>query len=350
MTINQKLIKEIDKSNMKLSIESFPNQINEMIKNYDSYGLKNEYSKIQNVIILGMGGSAIGAEICNTIIKNDNTIPILINRNYNIPGWLSKNTLVIASSYSGNTEETIMGYEKACKKTKNIIVISTGGILSDIAKKNNHDIIKIPKDYQPRAAIGYSMMAIFFSLIKTKLISYKFIDVLKLTISSLKKYSSKLSNCNNDNEALIWAKILVNKIPVIYGSSDTTEIVALRFKGQLQENSKMIAFHNILPEMNHNEIEGWYNNENFIVLWLEDKDDLIQNKNRIIHSKKILENLDIINKCIEVSGNNFVERFLKFIILTDWISFYLAILNKVDPSPVRKIQKLKKLLIKNETS
>ena len=153
-----------------------------------------------------------------------------------------------------------------------------------------------------------------------------------------------MSKYNNNNEALRWAKILSNKIPVIYGSSSTTEIVALRFKGQLQENSKMIAFHNLLPEMNHNEIEGWYDNENLIVIWLKDKDDISQIEKRISITKKILENSNIVNKILEVSGENFTERFLKFIILTDWISYYLAILNKIDPSPVEKIQKIKRAI------
>ena len=344
MTFNKDNIKAIDKSDMKLSIESFPDQINEMIIKYDSYVLKNEYQDIKNVVILGMGGSAIGAEICMSIIKNEYTIPIFVNRNYNIPNWISANTLVIASSYSGNTEETITGYEQACKKTNNVIIISTGGTLTKIAKRNNHDIFQIPKNYQPRAAVGYSMMAVFFSLIRTNLINYNVIQKLDSITNILKKYSLELSKYNNNNEALRWAKILSNKIPVIYGSSSTTEIVALRFKGQLQENSKMIAFHNLLPEMNHNEIEGWYDNENLIVIWLKDKDDISQIEKRISITKKILENSNIVNKILEVSGENFTERFLKFIILTDWISYYLAILNKIDPSPVEKIQKLKELL------
>ena len=306
--------------------------------------MKNEYNDIQNVVILGMGGSAIGAEICTSIIKNEYTIPIFVNRNYNIPNWISANTLVIASSYSGNTEETILGYEQACKKTNNVVIISTGGTLTKIAKRNNHDILQIPKNYQPRAAVGYSMMAVFFSLIKTKLISFNIIQRLESLTNTLKKYSLELSKYNNNNEALIWAKILSKKIPVIYGSSSTTETVALRFKGQLQENSKMIAFHNILPEMNHNEIEGWYDNKNLIVIWLKDKDDISQIKKRISITKKILENSNIVNKILEVSGKNFTERFLKLIILTDWISYYLAILNNIDPSPVEKIQKLKELL------
>ena len=125
MTINKDNIKSIDKFDMKLSIESFPDQINEMIIKYDSYVLKKEYHDIKNVVVLGMGGSAIGAEICMSIIKNEYTIPIFVNRNYNIPNWISANTLVIASSYSGNTEETITGYEQACKKTNNVIIISS---------------------------------------------------------------------------------------------------------------------------------------------------------------------------------------------------------------------------------
>ena len=176
--------------------------------------------------------------------------------------------------------------------------------------------MQIPKNYQPRAAVGYSMMAVFISLIRTKLISNNVIQKLDSITNILKKYSLELSKYNNNNEALRWAKILSNKIPVIYGSSSTTEIVALRFKGQLQENSKMIAFHNLLPEMNHNEIEGWYDNENLIVIWLKDKDDISQIEKRISITKKILENSNIVNKILEVSGKNFTERFLKFIILS----------------------------------
>ena len=131
-------VKKYDVSNMRDSILSFPNQLNNMIKKIDSFQLNNKFDQIDNILILGMGGSAIGAEICQVLIKDKCKIPIIINRNYIIPNWVNKKTLVIASSYSGNTEETVEAYLNTLKLTVNIIVISTGGKLSKLAKNNNN--------------------------------------------------------------------------------------------------------------------------------------------------------------------------------------------------------------------
>ena len=341
-TINE--VNKYDISKMKDSIISFPYQFENMIKNYNFFKLKNNYAKIDNILILGMGGSAIGAEICQVLIKDQCKIPIYINRNYNIPNWVNKNTLVIASSYSGNTEETIEAYLKSIQFTSNIIVLSTGGMLSKLANQNKNDLFIIEKNHQPRAAIGYSVMAILFSLIRTGIIDYSIINDLKSIISSLKTYTKNLSKIEDDNEAILMAENLNNTIPIIYGTSLLTEVIALRFKGQIQENAKMIAYHNVIPEMNHNEIEGENHNNRLSVIWLLDKNDHIQVQKRIKISKLILEDIGIRNYIIEMEGEIFFERFLKFIILTDWISFYLAIINRNDPSPVHKISKLKSML------
>ena len=343
-------VKKYDLSNMRDSILSFPNQLNNMIKKIDSFQLNNKFDQIDNILILGMGGSAIGAEICQVLIKDKCKIPIIINRNYVIPNWVNKKTLVIASSYSGNTEETIEAYLNTLKLTVNIIVISTGGKLSKLAKNNNNDLFVIDKNYQPRAAIGYSIMAILFSLIKTKNIDFSIVDDINEVIEDLKKYSNDLSKINKNNYAIEMAYNLESKNPIIYGSIENTDVIALRFRGQLQENAKMMAFHNVMPEMNHNEIEASNYNNNSCILWLLDKRDHIQIQKRIKISKKILEEEGIKNHIIEMKGSKFIERFFKFIILTDWISFYLAIINKIDPSPVEKITKLKILLKSNEIS
>ena len=340
-TIND--IEKYDISKMRDSIFSFPYQLEDMIEKYDLFTLSNNYSKIDNILILGMGGSAIGAEICQVLIKDKCKVPIYINRNYNIPNWVNQNTLVIASSYSGNTEETIEAYLHAIETTSKIIAISTGGTLSKLAKKNNNDIFIIDKNYQPRAAIGYSVMAILFCLNRLGIIDYSIINNIQSTIENLKKYTKYLSLIEKENKAIKMAENLYNTIPVIYGSSSLTEVIALRFKSQIQENAKMIAYHNVVPEMNHNEIEG-QNDNSLSIIWLSDEIDHIQVKKRIKISKIILEDLEIKNYIVKMEGETFIERFLKFIIMTDWISFYLAIINKNDPSPVHKISKLKSML------
>ena len=193
-------------------------------------------------------------------------------------------------------------------------------------------------------------MAILFSLIKTKNIDFSIVGDINAVIEDLKKYSNDLSKINKNNYAIEMAYNLESKNPIIYGSIENTDVIALRFRGQLQENAKMMAFHNVIPEMNHNEIEASNYNNNSCILWLLDKRDHIQIQKRIKISKKILEEEGIKNHIIEMKGSKFIERFFKFIILTDWISFYLAIINKIDPSPVEKITKLKSLLKSNEIS
>ena len=147
-----------------------------------------------------------------------------------------------------------------------------------------------------------------------------------------------------ENKALAIAEKIHTTCPIIYGSEELTWVAALRFRGQLAENAKMLSFHNNFPEQNHNEIEGLSNNNSLSLIWLLDKNDHIQVKKRIKISKLILEDIGIRNYIIEMEGEIFFERFLKFIIFTDWISFYLAIINRNDPSPVHKISKLKSML------
>ena len=346
MILDKQDIINIDKLEMRKSIYSFPIQIDEMINQYESYKLKNRYTEINNILVLGMGGSAIGAEICQALIKDKCSVPIIVNRNYIIPNWVNSKTLVIASSYSGETEETIEAYSKTIELTKNIIIVSTGGVLSKMGNDNNHDVFIIPKSYQPRAAIGYSVMSILFMLIRLNIIDSLILNEIKKIIGSLLDYSDDLSRVSNKNQAMLFSEKILNTVPVIYGSSLGTEVVALRFKGQLQENSKIIAYHNIVPEMNHNEIEGWNlvnnnKNNNFSVIWLHDRNDHQQINKRMIICKELLENMNIKNYTLEVNGSTFTERLFKLIVLTDWISFYLAIRNNIDPSPVKTISKLK---------
>ena len=162
--MNEKIDFSIDVSNMKDAIKSFPNQIRESFEIMQNWSLINKYDEIQMILVLGMGGSAIGGDLVKVIVQNNCSIPIIINRSYSIPEWVDDKTLILASSYSGNTEETLSAFKQCHKKKSPIIIISTGGIISKYATEMHLDKIVIPKGFQPRAALGFSFTLIILIL------------------------------------------------------------------------------------------------------------------------------------------------------------------------------------------
>ncbi len=345
-TDTQNLKALYDKSNMHDAILSFPTQIKQILDMMEDWNPQHSYSGINNILILGMGGSAIGGDCAKVISQNSCSIPILVNRSYNIPKWVNKSTLVLASSYSGNTEETLSAFHQCISVNAKVLVISTGGEITELANKNNLDVFKIPTGFQPRAALGFSFSSILMVLNKLNFIEDKLVNELSNSVELLSKYSSKFTSENEDNPAIEYADKISNSIPVIYGSEDMTWVIAYRFRCQLEENSKVLAFHHHIPEQNHNEIEGWNQYpdflENISIIWLKDEDDHIRSLKRMNISKDILRDIPKQQIIIETKGKSRVTRFLKLIHFTDWISYYLALQNKIDPTPVMRIQDLKR--------
>ena len=334
---------DLDKSKMEEAIQSFPFQISDAIAKFQNINLINKYQEINNIMILGVGGSAIGADLAKIIVNEDCCQPIILNRSYTIPNWVNSKTLIIACSYSGNTEETLNAFKQCKKRNCKIIIISTGGKLVEEGQKLKLDNIIIPSGYQPRAALGYSFMFIILLLEKLRYIPNIIIKNINNSIKALKILSFDLSK--EKNSAIEIAQIIHSTCPVIYGSENLTGVVALRFRCQLAENAKMLSFHNNFPEQNHNEIEGWTVNKNIInkfsLIWLRDSDDYFKIKTRMDISSKLLNSIPKYQLTISQSGNNKIERLLKLIHYTDWISFYAAIFNNVDPTPVKRIESLK---------
>ena len=190
--------------------------------------------------------------------------------------------------------------------------------------------------------MGFSFTLLLLVLHRLDFIDKVIIDAVKQSISSIKLLSTDL--CNSDNLALKIAEKIHSTCPIIYGSEDMTWIVALRFRGQLAENAKMLSFHHNLPEQNHNEIEGWTANvdiiRRFSIIWIEDIDDHVGTKKRMHISSSILEPICKNQITITQSGEHRVERLLKLIHFTDWISYYAGLLNNIDPTPVKRIQML----------
>jgi glucose/mannose-6-phosphate isomerase len=339
---------DIDIDNMHGAIYNFPDQIFEAVGIGRQINLKKQITSLRNVIIVGMGGSAIGGDILCALVKDELKIPVFVSRQYSIPNWANEKTLVICSSYSGDTEETLSAYEDALQKGTEIIGITTGGKLMKRLDKERFDYIKIPGGLQPRAALAYSFIPMLFLMQNLGLISNRFCYNLESLIDLLNIKREVYGLVSSNNPTYSLAQQIYNKIPVIYGEANSTNIIAMRWKGQLCENAKMLAYHNELPELNHNEIVGWENNSDLFkyiaLIWIKDKShhDRVGIRQEI--TKKILNNSDISQHTVEVLEKNRMVRFLHLIHFGDWVSYWCAIAHETDPSPVAKIVQLKKEL------
>tara|TARA_B100000953_G_scaffold5952_2_gene5288 strand:- start:7010 stop:8056 length:1047 start_codon:yes stop_codon:yes gene_type:complete len=340
----------IDPDNMFQSIYDFPDHIDHALDIGRKINFQNTYDNIQNIVIAGMGGSAIGGDAVKLLTKNELKVPFVISRNYKLPNWVNENTLVICSSYSGDTEETLDSFDDSLNKGAKIIGISTGGILTKLLIENKLDVVTIPSGLQPRAALALSFVPMLCLLNKLGFISSNSIKDLNSTVSLLKDFRDKYSNQNEQNPTYAIAQRIYKTIPIIYGENEYTGIIALRWKGQLSENSKMLAFCNDLPEMNHNEIVGWENNtalmDNISIIWLKDSEDHPRIMARQSATKDIIGKIAASHEVVSLQGDTQVERLLHLVHFGDWLSYWCAILHKTDPTPVKKIDQLKRILSK----
>jgi glucose/mannose-6-phosphate isomerase len=314
-------------------------------------------SKARKILILGMGGSAIGGDLFRSYIQgfaDNGGIDIHVYRSYTPPAVDSKTT-VIASSYSGNTEETLSGYD-AVSGAGQMLVMTTGGKLADLAKRNRNKTITLPAGLQPRAAMAYSFFPILELLaVKSELFGAEVREAtergIEETIALLGKLAKKYSaGPTGSNPAFALAEKINGKIPVIYSGSDKLDTVNIRWRGQIQENAKYLAFGNLLPEMNHNEINGWSHPKGlvgeFLPIFLRDRDDHERIAARIDITKRIIAKSTGAMQEVRSQGDSLLARLFSLIYLGDWVSYYLAVLNGTDPSPVPVIENLKKQLAK----
>lgn len=340
-----------DSAGMFAVLADFSGQIKEAYSIGAGLNPPPELKKIQNIIITGLGGSAIGGDLLRSYLHYENKVPVQVNRNYYLPAYADENTLVIASSYSGETEETLSAYEDAVKKGCKIVCISSGGKLSVMAKTIGHMLITVPKGYQPRCALAYSffpMLMLFGKLGFVKERDSQILDLIEFIRGKREVYTSLDPAVNT---SISNAEHIHGRIPIIYSSNDLLDIVNLRWRGQFSENSKSLAFGNYFPEMNHNEIIGWQENSeilrNFAVLFLKDREDNPRILRRQQVTKELVEPYRGIEIEIESEGNSRLERIFDLVYLGDWISFYLAVLYKTDPSPIEKINILKNKLMES---
>lgn len=326
-----------DKKNMLSLLKDFPKHCLEGY-NFKIPEVKGEFDKI---VFTGMGGSAIAGDILKVLLENFSKIPVFVIRDYELPEFVDSKTLIVVESYSGNTEETISTYRMAKKKNGIIFCVSSDGEIEKMAKEDNLPFVKIPSGMPPRCALGYLLFPVYKLFVEYKILPqppYNFFE-------KIEKWAISFYPENGENKALQIAKKFYKKIPLIYSENKFYPGI-LRWKTQIAENSKQFSFINLLPEMNHNEIMSFTYPEEFIknleVVFI------ISNMENERVKKRIEITSDIISKKIkrevlklELEGNGLFEKMIYLIILGDWISFYLAILNKMDPTEIKEIDILK---------
>lgn len=337
----------VDPAEMYKKIYNFPEQLEEAA----GIGKKikpdpNYFKNIKNIVVAGMGGSAIGGDLVRSFLADRISIPFAIGRHYRLPGYVDKNTLVIVSSYSGNTEETLSAFDDAFKRGAMIACITTGGKLGDLADK--HGLLKatLPTGYAPRAALGFSFTPLLFLISRLGLVDDVENDIIEL-IGGLKALRDTFSidKKTENNPAKALAAKLYNKVPIIYSGPELTDAVGTRWKGQICENAKCLAFNNQFPEFNHNELVGWNvidaYRDKLVVIYLRDSDDHDRIKKRMSIVHEIIDKLDVEIIDIWSQGDFALGRMFSLIQIGDFASFYLAVLNKIDPTPVKVIDFLK---------
>ena len=349
---NSKFISKLDASNMLKLISGLPDQCRHA---YD-IGKKARVSKpnlrIDNIVFAGLGGSAIGADIVRVYLQNEIKVPIVVCRNYTLPDFVGENTLLFCASYSGNTEETLSSFEDGLKRGASIITMGSGGKLKERSLKSSFNHIDIPSGFPPRTAVGYMSVTVLAILEQMGFIKDKEKEVTQLcsALSDLRDKEVGIDVAAGKNISKQLAAKLCNKYCVIYGTSDTSEAAAIRWRGQIAENSKALSSSHVLPEMNHNEIVGWEFPKDVLkqikVIILRDKNDHSRTQKRIDISKTVIKKsgAEIIE--LERKESSILARVFSLIYIGDFVSFYLAILNDIDPTPVKQVDYLKGELAK----
>ncbi|MCI2424664.1 bifunctional phosphoglucose/phosphomannose isomerase [Candidatus Acetothermia bacterium] len=305
-----------------------------------------QIGEINKIVICAMGGSALAGEV----VKRFATVPVFVHRNYSLPSYVDELTLLIAVSYSGNTAETLSALNTGLKRRIAVLCLSSGGALKEIAQRESLPYLQIPAGYQPRAAVGYLSLSLIRLLSQSGVVAG--VDRLDSLADELTQIDTR---CNPtraiaENPAKKMAAKLAGKIPLIYGTQDNTEVVALRWKAQINENAKQPAFWNLFPELNHNEIEGLIKRDllpNQEILLLRNDYDRAENIARIEIMKTLFGNYGISFTEINASGETEIGQIFSQIYLGDYVSVYLGLLNGVDPTPVPLIEEFKQLLAKD---
>jgi glucose/mannose-6-phosphate isomerase len=317
-------------------ITAFPQNMIDALAIAEAQNFQQPKVPIHTIVICGMGGSGIGGKIVSQWIENESAIPVVLLQDYDLPAFVNEHSLVIGSSYSGNTEETLAGVKEAKTRGAHIIGITSGGEMEAFCKNNNYDYIIVPGGNPPRSATAFSIVQLINIFVKFGIIGEANLAEIRNSYDLLMAQSESIHALGKE-----IATFLYGKVGVIY-STPQYEAVAIRARQQFNENSKYLSWHHTIPEMNHNELVGWGGGDDrFAVLMLHTNDMNPRNQKRYEITKSIIEKKAAGVMEIEAIGSTQIEKSFYLIHLVDWASYYLCDLNKVDIMDIKVIDFLK---------
>lgn len=322
-------------------ISAFPQNIVDALKIAGEVSFRTPSNEIHNIVVCGMGGSGIGGKLVAQWVQDELSLPVLFFQDYNLPKFVGKHSLVIGSSYSGNTEETLSCVEQALERGAHIVGVCSGGELENFCKKNNLDCVIVPGGNPPRSAVAFSVIQIVNLFQKLGLISEKSLQEIAEARELILREAEAIHA-----EAKKLAHFLKDKVIAIYGPSNY-EAVTVRARQQFNENGKLLCWHHVIPEMNHNELVGWGGGDDrFGALFLDTGDLNPRNKKRLEFSLDVVRSKTENIYILKAMGNTLIQRSIYLINLVDWASWYLSELKEVDAMDIKVIDSLKDTLSK----
>ncbi len=345
--------KQFDPQNMVGHIDGLPDQLAAAW----ALGLKHTLPDIKNiryVVISGVGGSAIGADLLAAYVQPVCAIPVIVHRDYNLPGFASgPETLVICSSHSGNTEETLSGYELALQRGCQLLTISRGGKLGELSAKNKTPFWKFEHEGQPRAAVGFSFGLLLALFVRLGWIEDQ-AEFLSAAVASMKKAQTRLTPdiLTAKNPAKRYAGQLMGRLVIVMASGYLAP-VARRWKGQINEIAKAAAQFELLPEADHNTLQGLMSPENTLnahsmTLFLRAPSDHPRNRLRSDLTRKVFMLEGLNTDYVDARGDSALAHMWTQVLFGDYMAYYLAIAYGVDPTPIPALESFKKSLTEVE--
>lgn len=331
---------------MRELIENFPKQLQDAVDalastdNTKHDALSMSFTPT-GVLILGMGGSGISGEFVSSILEHDSPIPVMRNANYSIPGWVNENTLVIACSYSGNTEETISGVLHAEKRGAKIAVISSGGKLIELANEKNWPQVGMPGGFPPRSQFCWSFACLCWTLKQFGILPEAMYNDLAESAKNL-----EANKANTEERANSIVELIQGKQIFIYSEAQTFSLVT-RWRQQFNENGKTLVNTKPFPELNHNELVGWSgDDEDKVAIVISTPEDFSRTQIRMELSAEIFQECGADVIVVEPTGENMMDRLMDLVLLGDYISLIHAEVNGTDPVEIDNIDRLKDALAK----
>jgi len=327
--------RSIDSGNQLDAVLALPDHLRDALWRVDSAGLQSWESS--GLLVCGVGGSAIGGDLAVAALGDRLSLPVTTVRGYELPVWTPPDRTVLCSSYSGDTEETLACYSAAEALGARRIVASTGGELADAARGDGVPVIGLPAGLQPRAAVGY----MFTVAVEVAALCGAAAPIRMEIDSSAAHLEEQRERLAERAQAL--AAKLDGAVPVIYGGG-LTAAAAYRWKCELNENAKLPAFSNRLPELDHNELVGWEGageGARFGAVFLEDRDQHPRERQRFELTAKLIEPHATTVIRVETEGDSATERLLWAVMLGDLLSVHLAARRGVDPTPIELVERLK---------